>query len=121
MELRDLQALLDKLKAVHQRPNLPVVNIGARVFGIVMSIFSVLLLISGIYYTMRPEAAADFESAGGPPGMVNIVLAVLVGLLGFAFLRMPPYRPDLGDPPWSSGHRPNHTARRNWWTGGLKK
>ena len=49
-----------------------------------------------------------------------VLVALLLLLLGYAFLRVRPYRPDLGDVEYLAdpfGSRGNSRAPRHWWTG----
>lgn len=108
--------------AAYQRFHLRLFNVMTRVFGLVALISSVIMCGWGVYFTVNPGAAAGIPMDGLPVGPTYLAIGLLVALLGIAFVRVQPYRPDLGDTAWSFSSRPqtadaDSTARRSWWTG----
>lgn len=121
MDWRELLEQAGNLGGRYPPWYLPFFNVAVRVVGILFSVWAVVALYSGIVFTMRPELTAHYRTAGISPGLITIGLAVAVGLIGGALLWVRPYRPDLGDAPFSTGPTVDRTTRRSWWTGGLKE
>jgi hypothetical protein len=120
MDLRHLHAKAVQLAARYQRYHFTVFNVGVRLVGIAFTLVSILALYSGIYYAIRPDAAADFGTTLVSPAADTIGVSIFIGLIGVALLCIRPYRPDLGDPAWSVSRTPGPMTKRRWWTGGLK-
>ncbi len=71
-----------------------------RVFNILVRVLGLVALVSGIAFTVL-GAARILEQGllldAGAPGLVILLVGLLAGALGAAILRVPAYRPDLGD------------------------
>ena len=96
-----------------------------RVFNILVRVLGLVALVSGVAFTML-GAARILEQGlllnAGAPGLVILLVGLLAGALGAAILRVPAYRPDLGDVSWrfdpfGAKTRQSASARRSWWTG----
>lgn len=87
--------------------------------------FNVMLRLLGIGATFSGVIAFVTVGLGLPPlddaapvrNTAGLVSGGFLGLLGFGFLMLKPYRPDLGDDgaplsPWRTVR-----GRRRWWTG----
>ena len=62
--------------------------------------------------TPRPDLLASTGDLVA--GLVGGLFAVAIGV---ALLRVRPYRPDLGDPPFRAPTAWQRTQARAWWTG----
>jgi hypothetical protein len=99
------------------------VTIMLRLFGIVASLLGMASCVYGISLVLRPASTVYVEgiptSDLGPKLMFLVVGPVFVAI-GVAFMRVRPYRPDLGDVSYlvdPFGARGNALGPRRWWTG----
>ena len=109
-------AIIDSFQGVHWRT----FNVLTRLLGLGMLCVAGLFLSLAFYLTLSPEFGKNLQTAGFSPSVIYAVGGAFAGLLGFLFVRVGPYRPDLGDRTWSfvvKRQTPEQAARRNWWTG----
>ena len=89
------------------------VNIMARLFGL-MSLFASLgCAYSAVLLWLHPEDSASIPSASGSAFADAVGVAIIAGIIGvlFVFVRVKPFRPDL---PFITSRA---EGRRGWWTG----
>ena len=82
-----------------------------RVVGIMFAFVGTVFISWGVYFAVHPRAVN-----GNDQVMVYCALGLFAGVVGFAVLKIRPYRPDLGDTVSFSA-----PGSRNWWTGDPKK
>jgi hypothetical protein len=96
-----------------------------RVFNLSVRALGLVALWSGavfIVWGTRRVLELEFILIDQAPALAILPAGLLVATLGWAILRVPAYRPDLGDVLWqfdSSGAKTRRAspARRSWWTG----
>jgi hypothetical protein len=100
-----------------------------RVFNVLVRVLGLVAVVSGAVFTvlglMRILQLGFLRSEGSPP-LVILLVGLLVGALGLAILRGPPYRPDLGDVSWrfdpfGAKTRQTTSPGRLWWTGDRRR
>jgi hypothetical protein len=90
-------------------------NVGVRLLGLWWSFVGVFAVFVGILWNVRgPASPEDSDVALFLPVVGALLLAA-----GVAFLRVRPYRPDLGDEPFSGASKGRSALKepRKWWTG----
>jgi hypothetical protein len=88
------------------------VNVLARIFGIVATIVGVIFLLLGGYSLVFP----DSPSIEGMPAVLSLGVGIFGVVVGVAFLRVRSYRPDLAGSE-TKGSRSGDNSQRSWWTG----
>jgi uncharacterized membrane protein len=95
-----------------------VFNVLVRVLGLTTLAFGVVFIAWGTLRLLH----VDFISAESEVSLAILPIGLLVAAIGWAIVRTPAYRPDLGDVSW--GFDPLGTkitraagAKRSWWTG----
>ena len=87
-------------------------NIGARLFGIFVSLSGILFVGIVIYHLIVPHGEGGITyGTGSTTG--DLVTAAIMIAIGLAVLFTRPYHHDVDKEMLSSGER----HRRNWWTG----
>ena len=104
----------------YERFHWTVVNVGARIFGIMATVVGLAFLWSASAVWL---GLATPEPGGDGPG-TRFVVGLVTLLLGGVALRRRPYRPDQGDVSWWAGlaggyddTRAKRGEPRSWWTG----
>ena len=100
-------------------------NVMARVFGIWAAVAAVAFFVSGVLDALNPESVRGDGLTPLEGAITSLVVGVFCGLLSFFLLRVPSYRPDLGDPTWTfqvkrRSRGKAQASRRSWWTGSHK-
>ena len=90
--------------AVHFR----VVNVLARLFGLLALIGGAGSVAWGLYYFLRPDLPNPGATVSGSFAVDHLVIGVFCWIVAGAFLAVRPYRPDV---------TARAGARRSWWTG----
>jgi hypothetical protein len=108
------------MATAYERAHWSAVNVMARMFGILALIVGLGFLAWGVYFAISPEAQGHITPDGSDASILNSTLGIFAVAMSVAFLRVRPYRPDLGDSIRSSraGRAEACDKRpRNWWTG----
>ena len=71
------------------------VNLLARVFGLMFTAFGAYFGARGIYYLIQPEVAVLKDILGFPPSFRLFVIASIFIIIGVHFIRGKAHRPDL--------------------------
>jgi hypothetical protein len=96
-----------------------------RVFNILVRDLGLAALLSGggyiVWGTMR-MLQREFITIEAAASLVILPVGLLVAAIGWAILRAPTYRPDLGDALWQfdpfgAKARRSLPSKRSWWTG----
>ena len=96
-----------------------------RVFNILVRDLGLAALLSGagfiVWGTLR-MLEREFITIEGAASIVILPVGLLVAAIGWAILRAPTYRPDLGDALWGfdpigAKARQSSPPKRSWWTG----
>jgi hypothetical protein len=96
-----------------------------RVFNILVRDLGLASVIGGagfiIWGTLR-MLEREFITIEGAVSIAILPVGLLVGAIGWAILRAPSYRPDLGDALWGFDPfgdklRGSSRAERSWWSG----
>jgi hypothetical protein len=96
-----------------------------RVFNILVRDLGLTALLSGagftVWGTMR-MLEREFITIEGAVSIAILPVGLLVAAIGWAILRAPTYRPDLGDKLWGfdplgAEARQSSPPKRSWWTG----
>lgn len=95
-----------------------VFNVSVRALGLVTLLSGAALAVLGVIRMLEMDYIRLEESSS----LVILPIGLLAAALGWALLRTPAYRPDLGDVSWrfdpfgkQAGRSP--ASRRSWWTG----
>ena len=92
-----------------------VINILARVFGLMALVAAVGSVGWAVYFAIHPEAANNVQAAGLPANLLYGVVGIIIGAIAAFFLRRRPYRPDHGDAAFSDQSlRWIHGLPSNW-------
>ena len=87
------------------------VNIMARLFGLMSLFASLVFAYSAALYWLHPEDSASIPSASGSAFADAVGVAIFAGIIGVLFVCVKPFRPDLQFITARVG------GRRGWWTG----
>jgi hypothetical protein len=95
-----------------------VFNVSVRALGLVALWAGAVFIVWGTARMLQMEFIRMEET----PRLAILAVGLLVAALGWAILRAPTYRPDLGDAsckfePFGTKARRSSPARRSWWTG----
>ena len=71
------------------------VNIMARLFGLMSLFASLVFAYSAVLYWLHPEDSASIPSASGSAFADAVGVAIFAGIIGVLFVRVKPFRPDL--------------------------
>lgn len=90
-------------------------NVLARIFGLMFTAFGVYFIARGIYYLIQPEAADLNDTLGFSPSFRPFAMACVFLVVGVHFIRGEAHRPDVlaEKQPDRSTDRRTHS----WWTG----
>ena len=93
-------------------------NVAVRALGLVALVYGAVFIIWGAVRMVQMEYIRLDEARS----LVILPVGLLVAALGAAILKVPAYRPDLGDVPWrfdplGTKTRQSPGSRRSWWTG----
>lgn len=92
-----------------------VLNIFARLFGLVSALAGLGFALWGLYFLIQPEAAGPRDILGFSPSFRYFVGAFFCLVIGFHFLRGKAHRPDLAE---GDNAQPGAGEKaRGWWTG----
>ncbi len=92
-----------------------VLNILARLFGLVSLLAGLGFAAWGVYFLIQPEAAGPRDTLGFSPSFRYFVGAFFCLVIGFHFLRGKVHRPDLAK---ENATKPGASEKaRSWWTG----
>ena len=92
-----------------------VLNILARLFGLVSLLAGLGFAAWGVYFLIQPEAAGPRDMLGFSPSFRYFVGAFFCLVIGFHFLRGKAHRPDLAK---EDAIKPGASEKaRSWWTG----
>lgn len=90
------------------------VNILARIFGIMGYVAGAAFAVSAVRYWQNPVEAAKIPTASGHVVAETAIVAAFCLVVAVLFTIVKPYRPDLR----VKGERSEtESARRSWWTG----
>jgi hypothetical protein len=92
-------------------------NIFARCFGIGITTVGVVFIVTALYYWQNPEATLGISAPSGSPALEYTVVAAICFVVGFLFLTVRAYRPDLVS---KEQLNTSPKIRQTWWTGELK-
>lgn len=87
-------------------------NILARVFGLMFTAAGAYFAARGIYYLFQPDLTGPKDLLGFPPSFRPFVIASIFLIIGVHFLRGEAHRPDLPEEKQSKSERTH-----SWWTG----
>jgi len=87
-------------------------NILARVFGLMFTAAGAYFAARGIYYLFQPELTDYKDTLGFPPSFRPFVIAFVFLIIGVHFLRGEAHRPDL-----PAGEQSKSERTHSWWTG----
>ncbi len=93
---------------------LGLLNIFARVFGLMFTAAGAYFTARGIYYFIKPEVAG-LKDALFPPSFRPFVIASVFLIIGVHFIRGEAHRPDL--PREKKTNRSISRRTHSWWTG----
>ncbi|MDO6388479.1 hypothetical protein [Uliginosibacterium sp. 31-12] len=91
------------------------VTILARVFGLMAVFAAVVGAISAVKYWLHPELAEKISTLGGNASIEAAMVSVFCLCVGFPFLFVKPFRPDIKD--GKNNHTQSSTGKVSWWTG----
>ena len=101
-------------RSAYERNHWRFFNVLARLCGIGFIVGGGTIALRGIYLLTGVGSLSTGEASPG----VAVAVGLPVIVVGVVLLRLSPFRPDLGDSPFSfslSLHGSN--AKRKWWTG----
>ncbi len=87
-------------------------NILARVFGLMFTAAGAYFAARSIYYLFQPDLTGSEDLLGFPPSFRPFVIASIFLIIGVHFLRGEAHRPDLPEEKQSKSERTH-----SWWTG----
>ncbi len=87
-------------------------NILARVFGLIFTAAGAYFAVRGIYFLFQPELTGPKDILGFPPSFRPFVFASVLLIIGVHFLRGEAHRPNLPEEKQSKAWRTH-----SWWTG----
>jgi hypothetical protein len=90
--------------------HLRVVNVFARLFGVLSVIGGAGFVAWAVYFFLHPVLPSTARTVSGSAAFDYLGAGVLCLLMGVVFLTVRPYRPDMTIGTGSG-------SRRSWWTG----
>ena len=87
-------------------------NILARVFGLLFTAAGAYFAARGVYYLIQPDLTDFKDTLGFPPSFRPFVIASIFLIIGVHFLRGEAHRPDHPEEKQSNSERTH-----SWWTG----
>ena len=99
-----------------------VFNIGVRLFGVISLLAVAVAITSAIDVAVHPPAATT-EQGALPAYVADAMVGLFLLGIAIPLLRVPTYRPDLGDSAWSfkGDGKTQLSSQRSWWTGEPKR